>query len=290
MEYLGRRRNLSLAAQLQYEFLDIPQYADFTPYGESRQYFFKLGAEIGYSYNRSQMLGLGFRYEQLRFNPSLISLFAVKGKSNLLAGSMFYRLNTLNRNVYPSKGWKLDIQGDWITSQDESLTFFIEGKPILNTDSLNLSRDPYGRTMLLAENYQRLGSRGTLLAMAQAGINFRYGQFFVNDFMVGGMTRQFRNQVVFAGYSENEIFSNSVASLQLGYQHEIFDKLYLAWRSNIMAYDFVARKDAEAVGRFLSGHALTASYLTAIGPIEFSAMYGDQSRKLQAYVNIGLSF
>jgi outer membrane translocation and assembly module TamA len=57
-----------------------------------------------------------------------------------------------------------------------------------------------------------------------------------------------------------------------------------------MGYGFIARMNGEAAGRFLSGHAITAGYLTAIGPIEFSAMYGDQSGKFQAYVNIGLAF
>ncbi len=290
MEYLGKRRNLSVTAQFQYEFINFPQYAEFEQLGEFRQHFLKLGAEMAYSYNRNQMVGMGFRHERLRFNPSLIAVFDIKGKNNLLAGSLFYRLNTLNRNIYPSKGWKVDLQGDWIMQQKGSLTFFSEGQPILNTDSLNLSYDPYTRSAVLVENFHPIGNKGVLLGMAQLGMNFQYGQYFTNDFIVGGLTRQFRNQAVFAGYTENELFSNSVASLQLGYQYELFEKLYLTWRSNIMGYDFIARKNSEASGRFLSGHALTAGYLTAIGPIEFSAMYGDQSRKFQAYVNIGLSF
>jgi NTE family protein len=121
-------------------------------------------------------------------------------------------------------------------------------------------------------------------------MNFNYNQYFTNDYIVGGLTRQFRNQIVFAGYQENMQQTNSVAALQLGYQYELFDKLFLTWKSNGMFYNFINRKSVQSNSAFLSGHALTVGYLTTIGPVEFSVMYGDQSRKLSTYVNIGLQF
>jgi outer membrane translocation and assembly module TamA len=57
-----------------------------------------------------------------------------------------------------------------------------------------------------------------------------------------------------------------------------------------MIYNYIPRKNFDADTKFLSGHALTAGYLTAIGPVELSVMYGDQAGKLRAYVNIGLHF
>jgi NTE family protein len=135
-----------------------------------------------------------------------------------------------------------------------------------------------------------MGKKGVFLASLQSGTNFNYNQYFTNDYIIGGLTRQFRNQVVFAGYQENMLQTNSAAALQLGYQYEIFDNLHLTWRSNGMIYNFVNRLAVQSNPAFLSGHALTVGYLTTIGPVEFSVMYGDQSRKLGAYVNIGLQF
>jgi NTE family protein len=290
MEFLGRQRNLSFTGMVNYEWLDFKQYFDFEEFGNFRQHYFRAGGELAYSFNRSNSTGLGFRYEALRFDPSLVAILDVKGKNSLTTGSAFFRRNTLNRNIYPSDGIRLDIAGDWIMEQSGELTLYQEGVPIINQDSLQISYDPYGRTSLLLETYLRTGKKGVFLGMLQSGMNFSYNQYFSNDFIVGGLTRQFRNQVVFAGYAENTIFSNSVSALQLGYQHELYDKLFLTWRSNAMVYNYVPRKNLEANPKFLSGHALTVGYLTAIGPIEFSAMYGDQAGKLRAYVNIGLQF
>ena len=39
---------------------------------------------------------------------------------------------------------------------------------------------------------------------------------------------------------------------------------------------------------FLSGYALTFTYNFALGPLELSAMYSDQSRQKMGYVNIGI--
>jgi NTE family protein len=290
LEYLGKRRNFSAVGTLQYEFLDFNHYSDFDEFGSFRQHYFRVGGEFGYSFDRSNATGLGLRYESLRYDPSLIAILDVKGKNSLVTGSAFYRINTLNRNVYPSRGWKLDYAAEWVMSQRGELTLYKEGQPILNADSLGISYDPYGRTTLLLDYYRAAGKKGVLLGGLQGGMNFNYNQYLTNDFIVGGLTRQFRNQVVFAGYPENTIFTNSVAALQLGYQYELFEKLFLTWRSNAMIYNYIPRKNFDADTKFLSGHALTAGYLTAIGPVELSVMYGDQAGKLRAYVNIGLHF
>ncbi len=78
--------------------------------------------------------------------------------------------------------------------------------------------------------------------------------------------------------------------MQLGYRYNLFNNFYLQWRSNVAAYDFLARKTTTGDSHFLSGHALTAAYMTVIGPIEFSLMHGDQSRGFRTYVNIGFNF
>jgi NTE family protein len=41
---------------------------------------------------------------------------------------------------------------------------------------------------------------------------------------------------------------------------------------------------------FLSGYALTFSYNFALGPLEISAMYCDQWKRVMGYLNIGIPF
>jgi NTE family protein len=290
MEYLGKHRNFSLTGGINLEYLDFPQYVYFEEFAKIRQKYFKVFSELAYSFNRSNMVGIGLRHERIRYDPSLIAIFDIKGKNNLTTTSVFFQRNTLNRNIYPSKGLRLHFAADWVMTQSGELTFYREGTPIFNSDTADIAYDPYTRLNLLVEGFWKIGKKGVLLASLQSGVNFNYNQYFTNDYIVGGLTRQFRNQVVFAGYQENMLQTNSASALQLGYQHEILEKLHLTWRSNGMLYDFVNRKSIPSNPDFLSGHALTVGYLTTIGPVEFSVMYGDQSRKLGTYVNIGLQF
>ena len=57
-----------------------------------------------------------------------------------------------------------------------------------------------------------------------------------------------------------------------------------------MFYNIISNNNLKVEPAFLSGYAISIAYLTTIGPIEFSLMYGDQSKRLVTYVNIGLPF
>jgi NTE family protein len=96
--------------------------------------------------------------------------------------------------------------------------------------------------------------------------------------------------VTFAGYPEGTVTTGSLAALQAAYRHELYSSLYLTLRANGMFYNIIPNKNFNTETSFLSGYSLSIAYLTTIGPIEFSVMYGDQSKKLTTYVNIGLPF
>ena len=53
---------------------------------------------------------------------------------------------------------------------------------------------------------------------------------------------------------------------------------------------FVYDVDNKRYYDFLSGYSLTFSYNFALGPLEISTMYCDQTNKLQWYINLGIPF
>ena len=63
--------------------------------------------------------------------------------------------------------------------------------------------------------------------MFQGGINFEYNRSILNDFIVGGLTKTIRNQVLFGGLEENSINSSGVAALQVGLRYEMYNNFYL---------------------------------------------------------------
>ena len=122
------------------------------------------------------------------------------------------------------------------------------------------------------------------------GVNLNYKQHIMNEFPIGGLTTLFRNQVTFAGLKEGTIYSPGVASFQLGMRYQIFNSSYIVGRANALVNNFISKSTVQSIPDFLSGYSLTFAYNFALGPLELSAMYCDQSKQIRAYVNIGIPF
>jgi len=112
----------------------------------------------------------------------------------------------------------------------------------------------------------------------------------MNEFSIGGLTPLFRNQVVFAGLQEGSLYTPAMAALQGAYRYELFNNTYLTGRANILVNNFISTSKFFQNPNVLSGYALTFGYNFALGPLEFSLMYSDQSKKVSSYVNIGIPF
>ena len=138
--------------------------------------------------------------------------------------------------------------------------------------------------------YTQLSNRSVLSMRIQSGLNFNYNQYFLNQYSVGGLTNQFPNQINFAGFKEGSLYSSGLATFQLGLRYEILNNTYLIGRSNVLFNNLVDRHKPSFSPNFLSGHSLTFAYNFALGPLELSAMYADQTKKVRTYVNIGIPF
>jgi NTE family protein len=290
MQYMGKNKNIAMILGTRYESIDFNTFSDFKPEDVYRQNYFMGEIRFQYSWNRSTAIGIGTRYENLFYKPSLKADFSLKGKNEFLTSSLYFKHNTLDRNVYPRRGSFIDFSADYVYAQSGKVSFYSDGQLIINTDSLGVEYNPYSRISTTIQQFIPAGKKGTIEALFQAGFNFNYSQFFLNDFYAGGLLRQFRNQVTFAGYPEGTVTSGSLAALQAAYRHELYSSLYLTLRANGMFYNIISNSNLNVETTFLSGYSLSIAYLTTIGPIEFSVMYGDQSKRLVTYVNIGLPF
>jgi len=112
----------------------------------------------------------------------------------------------------------------------------------------------------------------------------------MNEFSIGGLTDQFHNQVTFAGLREGTFYSPTVAELQVGLRYQIFNSTYLTGKANVLANNFISTSKFFVNPDFLSGYSLTFSYNFALGPLDLSAMYCDQSKRVVGYLNIGIPF
>lgn len=291
LQYLGRGKNVAMILSTQYDRLDFTTYNKFRKDGLYSMQLFKAAANMQYSGNRNFTVGLGTKYEWIKYQPGIQSVLEIRGKNEFVTSYIYGAVNTLDKNIYPRRGWKVDAELGWVYNQSPALTFFSNGEPIANLDSLGVFYNNFSQIKINSEMYLPLHPRTTLFTLIQTGINFDYRQNILNDFMVGGMTRLFKNQILFAGLEEGTITTPSVASLQLGVRYEIFNNGYLLLRTNALVNNFISTSsNILQKPNFLSGHSVSFGYNFALGPLEVSAMYSDQSKKIRSYINLGISF
>jgi NTE family protein len=58
----------------------------------------------------------------------------------------------------------------------------------------------------------------------------------------------------------------------------------------VLFNNFISKSNFFSNPDIITGYSLTFGYNFALGPLEFSLMYNDQSKKIGGYVNIGMGF
>ena len=252
--------------------------------------FFKSDGKFQYSANRKFTVGAGTRFEWVNYRPAIRSAFEIQGKNEYVTTYGFFGVNTLNKSLFPDRGVKIDGEIGRVINQSPKVLFYNDGVPVMNPDSTGVSDNNYNRAVLNAEVYTPLTTRWNFNVMFQGGINFNYNRSILNEFIVGGLTKTIRNQVLFAGLEENSLNSSGVAALQLGLRYEMFNNLYLMGKVNGLVNDFIDIDNALKKPTFFSGYSVGFAYNFALGPLEISAMYSDQTKRVRSYINLGIPF
>jgi NTE family protein len=230
---------------------------------------------------------LGSRWEYIDYDPSITSSLEFKGNNNFLTSYFFIRSNTLDRPSYPRKGFKFDIEADHVFSQNPRVQYFAS---VVTRSDTTFSSAPYQRLLATIDQYLPIASRYTLQVHLQGGLNLHYHNNIMNEFSIGGLTQQFHNQVTFAGLREGTFYAASIAEGMLALRYQLFSNVLLTGRANVLFNNFLYKSNFFTTPDFLSGYALTFTYQFALGPLELSAMYSDQSRTVIGYLNIGIPF
>jgi NTE family protein len=275
LQYIGRRKDFSAVLNSQYDRFDVITYNTYKQDGLYKQQNFSVG--------------IGQRFESVLYKPKITSAFQFSGNNDFFTSYLFISHNSLDKTVYPRKGIKINSEFGWVYRQKPDVSFFINGLPA-KEDSLKVSGDPYPRIVFNLDSYTPLSRRTTFEFMVQSGINFNYRQNIMNEFSIGGLTSLFRNQVTFAGLQEGSLYSPAMAAFQAGLRYELFNNTFLIGKANILFNNFISKSNFFQNPNILSGYALTFGYNFALGPLEFSLMYSDQSKRLGSYVNIGIPF
>lgn len=288
LQYFSRRANFAFTLGTQFDQFSITTYNNsYKEAGLYTQNYFKVDGKFGYSTNRDLTFGVGDRLEWIGYNPSLSSSLEFKGRNDFMTSYFFLRSNTLDRPVYPKRGAKIEAEADYVFQQDPDVQYYASNTR--GPDS-TFSAAPYPRVLFYMDKYFPIASRYTLLTHFQGGLNLNYNNNVMNEFSIGGMTSLFHNQVTFAGLREGTFYTPNVAVALLGLRYQLFSNTYLTGKANVLFSNFISKSNFFTIPDFLSGYAMTLTYNFVLGPLELSAMYSDQSRRVLGYINIGIPF
>jgi NTE family protein len=290
LQYIGRLKTFGITLKAQFEHLDIATFDEYKQSGLYNQNIADLTQRLHYSPSKNVTVGAGHRFEWLEYRPQISSAFEFRGRSNFSTMFVYFKHNTLDRNALSRKGIRIDLEAGRVSRQSTRLDFLINGHPPADPDSLQYDTKPYYRTWLAGEGYLPLSAKLTGFLGLQGGINFNYKRQVMNEFMVGGLTKVYRNQVLFAGLQEGTIYTPAMATIQGGLRTYLFSGAYLTARANVLFNNFVSRSDFFRYEDFYSGYGLTFSYNFALGPLDLSVMYCDQTKRVQSYINLGIPF
>ncbi|MBS1665100.1 MAG: patatin-like phospholipase family protein [Bacteroidetes bacterium] len=288
LQYFSRRANFSFLLGTQFDNFRITTYNNkYKEAGLYDQNYFRAHTQFGYSTNRDLTFGVGSRFEWIDYDPSITSSLEFKGNNNFFTGYAFVRTNNLDRPVYPRRGLKFEAEADHVFPQNPHVDYF--ASPGARSDT-SFSSAAYQRFLLSFDKYIPFGEKYTLFTHLQGGLNLHYKNNVMNEFSIGGMVSQFHNQVAFAGLREGTFYSSSVAMGVLGLRYQLFNNALITGRANVLFNNFITKSNFFTTPDFLSGYAVTFSYNFALGPLELSAMYNDQSKQVLGYLNIGIPF
>jgi NTE family protein len=286
LQYLGRGRKFALKLAAQFDQMNITTYVNTKEAGIYNQNYFVMDGKFGYSTNRDMTVGIGTRFEWVKYNPSITSALEFMGTDDFPTSYIYFNHNSLDRPVYPRRGSKSALEGGWVYTQNPDIDLHSNQR---NTDTITAS-NPYPRFTLNFESYTPLSEKSTVLFQVQSGMNFQKGNI-VNQFSIGGLTHSFHNQITFAGLREGSYYSSSLAAFETGFRYNFYGNLYLTAKANVLFSNFVNNnKSFYDTPDFLSGYALTFTYNFILGPLELSAMYCDQWHRVMGYLNIGIPF
>ena len=287
LQYLGRNKSVAFIAGFRLDNQTINTFQNFKVEGAYKQNFSQTFLNFQNSGHNKIAAGIGTAFEYIRFRPSIKAAKEIKGRFTDLKSYVYVKYNDLNQIFFPTKGLKLNVELAQVWNQRPTLTQFENGV-FINPSNLNF--DNYPRLMIDLSLCRPINKSFVFLSEFQAGVNFTNKSNYLNNFLIGGLSGSYRNQIRFAGLNEATVNSSSVTALQLGLRYNPANNIYITGRINGLLKDFATKLNATSSKDALTGYALTFSYKTPIGPVELSAMYSDQSKRLQSYVLVGIPF
>ncbi len=255
-----------------------------------------VGVRVRKRMGNNVSLGAGLEHSTLFFHPEAGSdpLFDRLRLSNINT-FVFLEVNTLDRNVFPRRGTRLQLE----VRNIDNTSFRVK--------DLDMEQVPSGEALLDFEAYHKitfdalsfvpLGADQSLLLRPFASVIWNLNSAFGDYSLVGGPEMLHSRSIPFAGLDPNELIAQVIFGGQVGYQHFLNKRLLARcdFSGAFIAQPSIIDGGLPDPDTFLSGLNLTLGYNSLLGPLEFSLMLPfsrprDISGRLRSYLSFGYRF
>ncbi|MCU0335316.1 MAG: patatin-like phospholipase family protein [Chitinophagaceae bacterium] len=290
LQMFGYRQPWSHRLQVYSEYQDVPDFQGERRTGIYSLRYFTIDNRLQLSAKRRSAGGFGLQWENIRAKPQIESGLYFDGSNQYWQVYGFWQFNNTVRPQYPDRGTIADVKLSYVFGLRPNFEVFRDGVSQGSIENAGIEFGNYPRLQLALQNTAPLGRRWAWISKLQSGINFSRNVSLLNNFFGGGMAHTFRNQIQFAGLREGELSAESMAAVHLGPRVRPFGNFYLSLAAAALHQGFVKKTSEIRTASWALGSALTAAYLTPIGPAELSLMASDQAKGLRVYFNFGFPF
>lgn len=258
-------------------------------------------------------VGIGLKYQNTNLRPTINpelneNLFSLE-KYNFNAFEFYfhYAYNTLNSVFYATEGTFLQANISRSLHNTIDIKFSDESITAINGSTNNFTKlgfDFEKRVQLKPKTVGIMGINTAFIiedAIKDNAIELSEFGIGANYFLGGNIANPRKDNYVFPGLNENELYASQFIRLNLGLQMQAMHKLYVTPHIDIASVGFGTINDYiedaflakgswsdSNEASILASAGTTFSYNSILGPVDFDVSWVNNTNKVRFFIGIGI--
>jgi len=239
------------------------------------------------TFDKKFALGIGLEHKMIQISSGSI---LANGKeiffddSNYINIFAFLKLDTYNKEIFPTKGFYADVGFKWYVWSDRDSQL----------SKLAPDSDPFHQFSQLGGTFgfaSTFSDNLTFQYTSEVGYTLGKKSFEVFDYRLGGYNQNnVTNFTSFYGYDTGSLGNQSFLKSEFNFRYEVFAKNYAVFIANYARVERDIFEDGDLFKNTKSGYALGYSIETFLGPVELKYSWSPDHNENYWLFNLGFWF
>lgn len=247
------------------------------------------------TFDKKIALGLGIEHKALTATSLRLLNNGDKtffDDSNYMNMYSFLKLDTYNKEMFPTKGFYADVGFKWFVWSDRN-------KKLLKLETGSSPFNQFSQIEATLGGANTFFDKATIKYTSEFGYSFGEKPSEIFDYSLGGYNKNYINNFTsFYGYKTGALTNQSFLKLELDFKYKIIDKHYATFIANYARTekDIISeiRRDilleAYLFKNIKSGYAIGYSLESFMGPIELKYTWSPNHNEKYWLFNLGFWF